>query len=80
MDIYGFIKILTTEERCLLAKECGVTVTYLNWLASKQDGISQRLAHKILHSEFNKKQIDPYRFTETQFQVLCNEKRARRLK
>ena len=79
MDIYSYLKMLTPQERKVIAGETDVTPSYLNWLVSKQDGISQRLAYKILHSAFNESLPSDFKYTQAAYTELCREKRMQRL-
>lgn len=67
MNIYLFIKTLTTEERILLANEVGLKVGYLNYLASVQKGISLRSVAAILGSNANLARVPSERFTRKEY-------------
>lgn len=67
MNIYLFIKTLTTEERILLASEVDLKVGYLNYLASAQKGISLRSVSAILESNANLARKPREQFTRKEY-------------
>lgn len=74
MNVYKFIKSLTQDERIILAGQCNTTKTYLNFLASKCDHLSIKLAGKIYDSAMNQKRDKTIQFTEKDWKSFHKKK------
>lgn len=79
MNIYTYLQILSLTERELLSQEVGVSKTYLNFLASKKEGMSLPLASKIYSSMFNQSRDPSEQLPESAYLRFKKHKRKQKM-
>ncbi len=67
MKIRDYLNVLERPDRAKLAVEIECSLGYINQLATYNDSLSIKKAHRILQSEFNKSLPEHLQFTEEDY-------------